>query len=305
MEDWLALQQQRQQLQQQDVPDEALKLVKTRDLDHIQGAVYSHYFDVSNSSAIAVSSHGSPSVSVIFPNKDKSPLVLSTDKNYGSVAFVEKLDKEYLAAVWNGRSIHLWDMEKNTSQVVYNFESTPQKQMNFCVLDSKTVACGAVYPTDEGFHEIYILNTESKMWNLGNILIVDGVRVIYDMCYSQTIDGTSCMLLCCPHEHEVQAVELIGGRIRWKTEKQLMGVGFLPWSICADKNSTVYVVDNYLHRMHLLSAEDGSVLKTVSLFPYGIVTPSTIRVLDKDVYIAHVDKDWKKSQITKFTNLDQ
>ena len=107
------------------------------------------------------------------------------------------------------------------------------------------------------------------------------------------------MLLACPNDGNVQAVEIVGGRIRWKVGKQQIGEGFYPLSICTDENNTVYVADSAKCRVHILSGEDGSVIRSINLKPYGIY-PSCVRVYEEHIYIGHKYES-NKYQIKKFT----
>ena len=151
--------------------------------------------------------------------------------------------------------------------------------MSLCVIDDRTVGCGEVYPAD-GYNRIYVLNTETEDWSLGNTVLVKGLKYIWDMCYMKTSDGTSCLVISCPGSPSVQAVEIIGGRIRWKTGVDLMGVDCFPWSVCTDRDNTVYMTDPVNEKLYLLSAEDGAVIRSVSLRPYGIISPVCVREVE-------------------------
>ena len=304
VEDWLLWRQRLQQRQEfhGDADEhEALKLLETRDLTHIRGTVYANQFVASDAGAITIASYGKPSLSVIYPDVSKPPRVLSNEKDNGSLIWMKIDDKEFIAVVWKDSSIRLWDVEKATSEVVYKMDSNEHKHTSLCSIDDRTVAYGGAYPSEDDINNIHILNTDTKPWSLGNVLMVEGVKVILDMCHLVADDDTHCLLLCCPYEHRVQAVELIGGRVRWRTDKQQMGEETLPWSICTDQVSgVVYVADNHLHKLHLLASEDGSVLTSVNLLRYDIVSPSCVSFSDGDVFVGHVDKNWKISQISRF-----
>ena len=129
-----------------------------------------------------------------------------------------------------------------------------------------------------------------------------GVKDIEDMCYMKTADGAACLLLNCPVDYSVpDAVEIVGWRIKWKVGKKQMGEEYLPSSICTDGNNTVYVADWVRPRIHILSREDGSVIRSINLKPYGIRRPTCIDVWNEHIYIGHMDKSVKKYQISKFT----
>ena len=298
---WRQRLQQRQELHGDTDEHEALKLLETRDLTHIRGTVYANQFAASDAGTIAISSYGKPSLSVIHPDASSPPRVLSHEKDNGSLIWMKIEGKEFIAVAWKDTSIHFWNVEEGTSEVVYNMDANEQKHTSLCLTDDRTVAYGGAYPAEDDTNNIHILNTDTKPWSLGNVLMVEGVKVILDMCHLVTDDDTQCLLLCCPYEHRVLAVELIGGRVRWCTDKQQMGEDTLPWSICTDQvNGVVYVADNHLHKLHLLASEDGSLLTSVNLLRYDIVSPSCVSFSDGDVFVGHVDKNWKMSQISRF-----
>ena len=85
-------------------------LQDTMKFDHILHSSHSFQwkFSLSESGSIAIAPYlQSPSLSVVFPGSNNSPLILS-DKNghYDSLLFVKISRREYLAAVCDG-SIHL------------------------------------------------------------------------------------------------------------------------------------------------------------------------------------------------------
>ena len=114
----------------------------------------------------------------------------------------------------------------------------------------------------------------------------------------KTVDGTPCLLLSCPNDRNVQAVEIVGGRIRWKVGMQQMGEKCCPWSIYTDENNTVYVTDWDYQRIHILSGEDGSATRSINLYPYGVRDPHCVRIHDEHIYIGHMDESSKKYQIS-------
>ena len=143
--------------------------------------------------------------------------------------------------------------------------------------------------------------TNTQPWSLSSMLMVRGVLGIADMCYMKTTDGTACLLLSCLLDNDIQAVEIVGGRIRWKVGKEQMGKKCFPGSICTDENNAVYLPDFFHHRMHILSGEDGSVIRSINLKPYGVIHPSCVRVHDQSIYISHLDESQKKYEISKFS----
>ena len=304
VEDWLLWQQQQQLTRLESQGDvnkpEVLKLVQTLALKHIEGAVYVNHFAVSYSGAVGITSYGKPSLSVITPHDPGIPVrALSSEKDHGSLMWMKMDDKEFAVTVWKDTMVRLWDVETGKHEVVFRVDRDKQKHISLCSIDDRTVAYGGAYPTED-LNDIYILNTDTKPWSLGGVVLVEGVKVIYDMCPLLATDGTQCLLLCCPYEHRVQAVELMGGRIRWKSGQNQMGDGSLPWSICTDGAGLVFVADNHLNKIHLLSAEDGSKILSVNLYRYDIFSPSCMDFRDGEVFVGHVDKNWKMSQISKF-----
>ena len=205
-----------------------------------------------------------PSLSIVYPGTDKHPLILSTDKGYVSTVFISVSDKEYLAAVCKG-SVYLWDTEKGTSSLAYKFDERAHSKMSLCVIDKTTVACGEVNPSPEGLCKIYVLNTERKRWKLRGTVLAEAKDKITDMCFMKTADGTCCLVTA--DGSQVQAVEMIGGKIRWRIVQQQMGKRFHPWSICTD-GTTVFAADPTQFQLHLLSVEDGSVVTSISLHPF-------------------------------------
>ena len=239
-----------------------------------------------------------PSLSVVHPDTDKSPLIMSTDKGYVSTVFMKVSDKEYLAAVCKV-SVYLWDTEKCASSVAYKFdERSSHSKMNLCVIDKTTVACGEVNPSAEGFCKICILNTERKKWKLMGTILVEAKSKITDMCYMKTPDGTSCLLTA--DGSLVQAVEMIGGKVRWRVVQQEMGKRFHPWSICTD-GTTVFAADPTQFQLHLLSVEDGTVLTSISLHPFVSILPYFVRLRGEHLYVGHLNISATTYCISKFT----
>ena len=172
--------------------------------------------------------------------------------------------------------------------------------MTLCVIDEHTVAYAEW--SSEGMHRIHILNTDTEQWTLGNVILDKGSKFVRDICYVNTSDGTSCLVLCRYDDKSVQAVQFIGGRTKWKIGKEEMGKKFDPYSICPDETGNViYVSDFGQHMLHILSADDGSVVTSVSLVQWRIVPPTCVGTHDNDVYIAHRDEKRQKLQISEFT----
>ena len=190
--------------------------------------------------------------------------------------------------------------DKNTSRVVYKMDFKGRKDMTLCVIDENTVAYAEL--SSEGMHRIHILNTDTDQWTLGNVILDKESKLVRDICYVNTSDGTSCLVLCRYDDKSVEAVQFIGGRTKWKIGKGEMGKKFDPYSICPDQtDNAIYVSDFGKHMLHILSVDDGSVVTSVSLVQWRIVPPTCVRAHDNDVYITHRDDKKQKLQISKFT----
>ena len=77
-----------------------------------------------------------------------------------------------------------------------------------------------------------------------------------------------------------------------------MGEKFDPWSICTDENNTVYVADFFQKAIHLLSAEDGSVITSIDARHYAMWNLIAVRIHDEHMYVEHKSDD--KYVISKF-----
>ena len=96
------------------------------------------------------------------------------------------------------------------------------------------------------------------------------------------------------------AVEMVGGKTRWVVGKEQMGEKFDPWSICTDENNTVYVADFHQQAIHLLSAEDGSVIRSIDARHYGMWNPVAVRIHHQHLYVEHYRSPGYKYVISKF-----
>ena len=206
-------------------------------------------FSVSQlSSSIAVASVLlEPSLFAMHPGTDKPPIIFSKDNGYMSAMYIIISGKEYLVAS-SEDEIHLWNLEKNTSSVVYKFNG--RNGWHLCVKDERTIACTAVLPASDGFYKMFILNADterfyrnSTMWVKANqefrkISDSNVEPYVSDTCYTRTRDGSSCLLLIFPLNHIIQCVEIVGMKVRWQVDHQQMGKSFVPMSACTD-GSTV------------------------------------------------------------------
>ena len=282
-------------------PDAALILKDTINVNHLTQniSIINKFLPFTSGAIGIVCPHGSLSLSVIYPGSSRPPQILSAKGKYWSAVFMMNLGKVCLAATCSN-TICLWNLEDNTSSIVYKQKYDKGKSMNLCVIDDRTVTQWEVTPSGDGCHKIYILMMNTQPWSLSSMLVVRGIELIQDMCYMKTTDGTACLLLSCPFDGNVQVVEIVGGRIRWKVGEQEIGREFYPWSNCIDENNTVYVADTGQHRIHILSGENGSVIRSINLMPFGVIRPNCVRVYEEHIYIGH-EYESNKYQINKFT----
>ena len=241
----------------------------------------------------------SPSVSVIYPGSGKPSVTLSDDKEFWSAVFMRNEANLLAATCSDDNSIHLWDVEKGTSAVVYEFQSDVEERKILCLIDDKMVACRDIGRPVDGVHQVEILSTATQPWCLKTTVRINSVKDIYNMCYMQTVDGTACLLLCSPRDHMVQAVEVIGGHVRWVSGKQEQMKR--PLSICTDAANTVYMADFIENKLFFLNSEDGSIFSYVNLAQYDFVRPFCVCVHDEHLYIGHLDEKEEKPRISKFT----
>ena len=142
--------------------EKSLVLEMTWDLPHIgfrHGVLNrgGQAFVVINSQTVAISPvYGSPGFSIAYLGLDKSPVTLSSEtfprletgidgpvvrtsaSDYRSPILI---DEQFLAATSTEEGcILLWDLQKFTSRVVYDF-GQKKRRMNLCLIDDTTVAC--------------------------------------------------------------------------------------------------------------------------------------------------------------------
>lgn len=154
----------------------------------------------------------------------------------------------------------------------------------------------------ESVHSVFILNTESEPWQLSNTLRLKGLGSVQGMCYTE-IDGAACLVLCCPEDHVVQAVEMIGGRIRWKIDEETLGEGFDPASLAVDKGN-VYVADCFGTRLYKVDANTGAVISSIHLFQFcGFQLPHCVRVNDGFIYVRCIEFKTQNLIIAEFTEM--
>ena len=293
--------------------DQSIQFVKTWSLGHIKKKliwdVMANRFTVSESGALGISCDENPSLSVMYPDTDKPPVILSNDTIYRSATFVKFRGKEHLAAAClDDGCLHLWDIESETYRNVFDPKYPKEKKrkdMNICMIDESTIGYGEAPPSLDGLRSVFILKINTtEEWTLSGtmeLLVPDDIR---DMCYMETEDGSPCLLLCLPYDKRIMAVEMEDGKARWELGKEQMGEKFDPLSICTDQNNCAYVADYRQHEIHLLSASDGTLIKRFDVgSQYGIVNIFAVRFYNQHLYIEHVVKDRDRYAIVKFEQI--
>ena len=281
-----------------------ITLLETIKTDHIEldpiHAGYFTKFTVSEvSGAIGITClRDKPSLSIIYSDTDKAPLILSRDDRHASAHFIQILGKEYLAATFKD-VIHLWNPADNTLGAVYKFREE-KKLWLLGLIDERTVAAVSQYSSDNKFFNIHILKTDVEMWNLSSSHLVKTTHPLSDMSYVKTTDGTASLLLSCPGARLVQSVELVGGKVQWQVDKQQIDESFYPWSICTD-GSTVFVAGLPLNQLHLFSVDDGSVLTYINLRSFAVNFPRCVRLQGEHLYVGHLNEKGDTYCISKFT----
>ena len=247
--------------------DLILNLEETFPLNHLQRHPRDHMsiikLAVSDSGLIAISdTYARPSLSVVNlmarggggggddcvgDGGNCSSLVFSSTRNiFRSAVFVNLSGRECMAASCsNDGSIHLLDTETLTSSIVYEDPQMIGKRINICKIDDTTVAYGDVEGPEKCLFRVYVLGINTKQWKVKNMLLLNiWAETIYDMCYLKAADGTACLVLSCPADDCIQAVEIVGGRTRWKSaNNDESGKTFCSWTVCTDGHDTVYALD--------------------------------------------------------------
>ena len=275
--------------------DKSMKLVERWTLDHVEILADTHYvsnkFTISKSEAMGITCFENPSLSVMYPNNDKSPVILSNTRKYLSAIFVTVSNKEYLAtACRDDGCLYLWDIESKISKKVFD-PKLPEKQksMIIFVINENTIGYGeARYSSPDQSRRVFILKTDSEQMALSSTLRLFTPNNIFDMCYTEVEGSTPCLLLCIPLDNRIMAVEFVGGKTRWEVGKEQMGENFYPWSICTHRNEYAYVADSSQQKIHLLSASDGTLIKQFDGINYGIYGIFAVRCHDQYLWVEHV-----------------
>ena len=286
----------------------SVTLVRKWTLDHVQvGPEYimvANRVTVSETGDIGTSCFENASLAVMFPDTDKASIVLAENEVYRSATFVKIDGKEYLAAAFNQDGcLYLWDMESKTSRKVFDPRLPSEqlyKYMMIFKIDESTIGYGEVMSSPVGSRRVFILQMNTRDWNLTATLKLFTPHDIWDMCYGKVDDGTPLLFLCIPHDNSIMAVEMIGGRTRWEVGKQQMGETFEPWSICTDDESkTAYIADIRQNKVHMLSASDGTTVGWFNPGYHGIWSIFTVRFYDQHLYVEHRNQE-SKYAIVKF-----
>ena len=289
--------------------DQTLKLVTAWDLIHVNTIEKWVYFDnsfsISESEAIGISCIEHPSLSVMYPNKDKADVILSYRTVYRSGTFLKVSGKEYLAAVCRDDGcLYLWDIESKTLKKVFDPKlpkDQNDKDKNIFKINDNTTGYGEVYVSSDGSRRVFILKTDTAgEWILSSTLRLFIPDDIFDMCYTEVDGGIPCLLLCVPFDHCIMAVEMVGGKTRWEAGKEQLGEKLKPCSICTDEDNIVYVTDFEQIKIHLLSAEDGSVIRSIDARNYEIWNPVAVRFHHQHLYVEHYSDVSYKYVISKF-----
>ena len=259
-------------------------------------------FTVSDSRSIGICCEAKPSLSILYPDTDKAPVILSKKVRYCSATFVKFRGKEHLAAAClDDGCLHLWDIESKTYKKVFDPKlpkNKLNKYMNICKINDSTIAYGEEYASLEESRSVFILKTGIDQWTISATLELFTPSNIRDMCYTEVEGGTPCILLCIPFAQKIMTAEMVEDKTRWEAGKQQMGTKFKPWSICTDGNDCAYVADFGEEKIHLLSASDGTLIKQFDVDSYyGIQNVFTVRFHDQHLYI-----EWKNQQKNQKVN---
>ena len=247
----------------------SLQLVKQWTLDHVPAKPKivnaSNRFTISESGTVGISCEEHPSLSVMYPDTDRPPVILSNNKVYRSATFIRIRGKEYLAAASDEDGcLYLWDIDSTTPRKVFDPKlpmDKVNKCMNICKIDKNTIGYREVSVSLDGSRRVFILKTHTAEWTLRETLKLFTPHKIWDMCYTKMPDDTTCLLLCIPHINRVVAVEMEDGKTRWEIGEEQMGEKFKPSTVCTDGNDCAYVADVGQNKIHLLSAYDGTLIK--------------------------------------------
>ena len=130
-----------------------------------------------------------------------------------------------------------------------------------------------------------------------------GLKEIWNMCCLRSWRSPYCLVLCSYLDRCVQAVHVVGGRVRWRSGESNMGEGCRPWSICPGSNlASVLVTDLCAsqHKLHVLHMDTGTVLRSIDLSHRNVHYPCCVRIHFDHIYPSHLDNNGRL-QISKFS----
>ena len=306
---------------------EPLSFVQTWELPHIGfrhgvGIGGGQAFAIIDPQTIAISPmHGYPGLSVAYLGLDKTPVTLSSDnyptlisgpsgpivesgpdQSYRSPILLRQFNQQYLAATSCAEGcIRLWDLQKYTSRIVYDFRQKHRRR-NLCLIDDSTVACYDVDISSNTQCPIQVLDTSTEIWSVKSVLYHKSPRVLlFDMCYVKTSDGTPCLVFCFPYEDCVQMVEMVSGKTRWELDKEKFRNNVSPNVICKNDAHPDELYMLTIHEITAIAIEDGAFLWSFNLQPIGIYRPFCMRAHEDFIYAAHVKRNGETHSISKFT----
>ena len=294
--------------------NKSLHPVRQWKLDHVQAdpdrVKLTNRFTISESGAIGITCKESPSLSVMYPDTDKPPVILSNDMIFRSAIFVKLRGKEQLAAAhMEDGCLHLWDIESKRYMKVFD-PKLPKDQcfkgIKTCKIDENTIGYGEAVDSLDDSRSVFILKTDTtKEWTLCGTVKLMTPYEIHDICHKETLHSTPCLLLCVPSTQHILVVEMENGETRWEVGKEQIGEKFEPWSICTDQNDCVYIADWGQKNIHLLSATDRTLIKSFDVRSnHGINNIVAVRFHDQHLYV-----EWRihsvKEQTCAITKLKQ
>ena len=233
-----------------------LHLQTTWNLPHIKRNSLLGNFAVSDSRIAVVDGRlATSSLTVMKLDKSGAFNIQLLEKNsYCSADFIKIKGKEYLAASQPDSNISLYDVEKSRWKEVFKVKDTrpKPKTMELCVLGLETIAFAEREPSEDGIHKIYILDASNDPdeWTVGGIVHVRGLKEIWSMCCVRS--WSNCLVLCSYLDRCVQAVNIVSGRVIWRSDESNMGEGCRPWSICPGSNGASILVTDLCASQHKL-----------------------------------------------------
>ena len=306
---------------------EPLSFMQTWELPHIgfrygTGIGGGQAFTLIDTQTIAISPvHGYPGLSVAYLGLDKTPVTLSSDsyprltigpsgptvevgsdQSYRSPILLREFKEQYLATTSCAEGcIRLWDLQKYTSKVVYDFRQKHRRR-NLCLIDDTTVACYDLDLSQNKQYPICVLDTSTDMWSVKSVLYHKSSHLLlFDMCHVKTSDGTPCLVFCFPYEDCVRMVEMISGKTRWELDRKYFGNNISPNVLCKNDAHPEEIYMLSIHKIMAIAIDDGTSLWSFNLKPIGITNPFCMRAHEDFIYVMHVKRNGETHSISKFT----